>query len=158
MENIEINRIAETSSIQNTIIEENEELKEKLKQMEIELEEAKQSSIQWEQKYADLVHQNNLNEATIRSFKENCKYAINYFDPIVGGFILNYNEIEIVADFELRDLSNDNMETSRSIYRSRQIHQMGSFFSSIWTSKKLIAKRTIKKLRKMYKKFITNGG
>lgn len=126
--------------------------------MEIELEEAKESSAHWEQKYTDLVHQNNLNEATIRSFKGSCRYTINYFDNIVGGCILNYNESNANADFELRDLSNDNMETGRSILVSRQTRQIGAFFGSMWISKKLIAKRTIKRLRKMYKKFVLNGG
>lgn len=154
-----INRIGESvDKIESVVSKENEELKEKLRLMEIELEEAKASSSHWEQKYTDLVHQNNLNEATIRSFKENCRYTINYFDDIVGGSILNYNESNVNADFELRDLSNDNMETGRSILISRQTRQIGAFFCAIWLSKKLIAKRTIKRLRKMYKKFILNGG
>jgi hypothetical protein len=154
-----INRIGESvNKIESTVLKENEELKEKLRLMEIELEEAKESSTHWEQKYTDLVHQNNLNEATIRSFKENCRYAINYFDNIVGRCILNYNESNANTDFELRDLSNDNMETGRSILISRQTRQIGAFFGSMWISKKLIAKRTIKRLRKMYKKFVLNGG
>lgn len=154
-----INRIGESvDKIENTVSKENEELKEKLELMEKELEEAKASSNHWEQKYTDLVHQNNLNEATIRSFKESCRYTINYFDSIVGRCILNYNESNANTDFELRDLSNDNMETGRSILISRQTRQIGAFFGSIWISKKLIAKRTIKRLRKMYKKFILNGG
>lgn len=154
-----INRIGESvDKIEDVVSKENEELKEKLELMEKELEEAKASSNHWEQKYTDLVHQNNLNEATIRSFKENCRYTINYFDNIVDGCILNYNESNANADFELRDLSSDNMETGRSILISRQICQIGAFFCSIWLSKKLIAKRTIKRLKKMYKKFILNGG
>lgn len=154
-----INKIGESiDNIQNTVSKENEELKEKLELMKKQLEEVKASSNYWEQKYTDLVHQNNLNEATIRSFKENCRYTINYFDNIVDGCILNYNETKANADFELRDLSNDNMETGRSILISRQSRQIGAFFDSIWLSKKLIAKRTIKRLRKMYKKFVLNGG
>ena len=154
-----INKIGESvDKIESTVSKENEELKEKLRLMEIELEEAKESSAHWEQKYTDLVHQNNLNEATIRSFKGSCRYTINYFDDIVDGCILNYNESNVNADFELRDLSSDNMETGRSILISRQTRQIGAFFGSIWLSKKLIAKRTIKRLRKMYKKFVLNGG
>ena len=154
-----INKIGESvDKIESTVSKENEELKEKLRLMEIELEEAKESSAHWEQKYTDLVHQNNLNEATIRSFKGSCRYTINYFDNIVDGCILNYNESNVNADFELRDLSSDNMETGRSILISRQTRQIGAFFGSIWLSKKLIAKRTIKRLRKMYKKFVLNGG
>ena len=154
-----INKIGESvDKIESTVSKENEELKEKLRLMEIELEEAKESSAHWEQKYTDLVHQNNLNEATIRSFKGSCRYTINYFDDIVDGCILNYNESNVNADFELRDLSSDNMETGRSILISRQTRHIGAFFGSIWLSKKLIAKRTIKRLRKMYKKFVLNGG
>ena len=154
-----IDRIGESiENIENKVAKENEELKEKLRLMEIELEEAKESSTHWEQKYTDLVYQNNLNEATIRSFKESCRYTINYFDDIVGRCILNYNESNANTDFEQRDLSNDNMETGRSILISRQTRQIGAFFCSIWLSKKLIAKRTIKRLRKMYKRFILNGG
>lgn len=154
-----INRIGESvDKIESTVSKENEELKDKLRLMEKELEEAKTSSSHWEQKYTDLVYQNNLNEATIRSFKESCKYTINYFDNVVDGCILNYNENKANADFELRDLSNDNMETGRSILVSRQTRQIGAFFCSMWLSEKLVAKRTIKRLRKMYKKFVLNGG
>lgn len=154
-----INRIGESvDKIEDKVTKENEELKEKLRLMEKELEEAKASSTNWEQKYTDLVYQNNLNEATIRSFKESCKYTINYFDNVVDGCILNYNESKANADFELRDLSNDNMETGRSILVSRQTRQIGAFFCSMWLSEKLVAKRTIKRLRKMYKKFVLNGG
>lgn len=154
-----INKIGESvDKIEDKVTKENEELKEKLELMEKELEEAKASSNHWEQKYTDLVHQNDLNEATIRSFKENCRYTINYFDNIVDGCVLNYNENKVTADFEQRDLSSDNMETGRSILISRQTRQIGAFFCSIWLSDKLIAKRTIKRLRNMYKKFVLNGG
>ena len=146
------------SPLTASVISDYNDLKEKLEATEEELEKAKNEAKEWEDKYTKLVHQNNLNEATIRSFRERCRYTIDYFDNIVGGSILNYNESLVNADFELIDLSNDNMETGRSIIISRKTSQIGKFFYSIWISKKLIAKRTIKRLRKMYKKFIFNGG
>lgn len=146
------------SPLAESVVNNYNDLKEKLKTTEEELENVKNEAKEWEDKYTKLVHQNNLNEATIRSFRERCRYTIDYFDNIVGGCILNYNENYVNADFELIDLSNDNMETGRSIIISRKTSQIGKFFSSIWLSKKFIAKRTIKRLRKMYKKFVLNGG
>lgn len=64
-----INRIGESvDKIEDKVTKENEELKEKLRLMEKELEEAKASSTNWEQKYTDLVYKCNQYESVLRDF------------------------------------------------------------------------------------------
>ena len=145
------------NSIQNIITKENEELKEKLKATEEELEKAKNEAKEWEDKYTKLVHQNNINESTIRYFDISCGNLIGYFNHVVKGIIVNYTEGSIISNFHLRDFSNDDMETVRLIHKSNQVEQIAEFIKALWTSRNIFVKSLLKRIKKLYNKFVIGG-
>jgi len=145
------------SPLAASVISEYNDLKEKLKATEEELENVKNEAKEWEEKYTKLVHQNNINEATIRSFNISCGTLVGYFELVVKGIIMNYNESTIVSNFHLRDLSDDNMETVKLIHKSKQVEHIGAFIKSLWTSRNIFVRSLLKRIRKLYNKFVIGG-
>lgn len=126
-----INRIGESvDKIENTVSKENEELKEKLRLMEKELEEAKASSNHWEQKYTDLVNRCNQYESVLRDFDDTTERIINNFNDIVCGIRIPCSEGFIRKNYKEMNFT-ESGELPVYIYKNEILKHISSFISAI---------------------------
>ena len=106
------------------------ELKEKLKLMKKELEEAKASSNHWEQKYTDLVNRCNQYESVLRDFDDTTERIINNFNDIVCGIRIPCSEGFIRKNYKEMNFT-ESGELPVYIYKNEILKHISSFISAI---------------------------
>ncbi len=160
----DINEIGENiANIENLFSKDNKELREKLKLMEKELEEAKASSNNWKQKYIDLVNKYNQYESVLRDFDDTAEHIINNFNGIVCGIRITCSEGFIRKNYKEMNFT-ESGELPVYIYNNEILKHISSFISAIRSygkghnstikhADRKLSKRALKALRKYYTYF-----
>lgn len=174
-----INRIGESvDKIEDTVLKENEELKEKLRLMKKELEDLEiklQASNQeikkyremnstLEKKYENLIKDNNDQHIALIRLKTRSVDIIDAMEEIVGKLKLSYDESEIRNSFGGKNFKFKSREESPSdcdaedllvcYSRDFALRHISRFLLSIKANNKAGCKRILKLMAKHYKTFI----